>query len=258
MMFETDYTYDSGINTYVDVTRQGLGARGIDLLEKYTDSNQQTLLGFPVYDGHGNMVATLFRDSQTGGYTVADQRLYGAWGEIRGGATNGDPKGQYVANLGHVQDDESGLIYMRARYYEPSTGRFVSEDPARDGFNWVTYCGNDPLNYADHSGKAGDPLEFYHKALAFLFGPAAVQLTEAQIKAHILKIISKFEERSFRHLARAAALEAEAAVAGAAGAVEAARALQAAGAKQRAYAVVYELGILQLRTLQWLIEHDDL
>ncbi|HVL38871.1 MAG TPA: hypothetical protein VM328_05715, partial [Fimbriimonadaceae bacterium] len=29
MMFESDYTHDSGNNTYVDVTRHGLGARGI-------------------------------------------------------------------------------------------------------------------------------------------------------------------------------------------------------------------------------------
>ncbi len=40
----------------------------------------------------------------------------------------GDPKLRYCANLGHNQDDESGLIYMRARYYEPASGRFVSED----------------------------------------------------------------------------------------------------------------------------------
>jgi len=99
------------------------------------------------------MVATLFRDAQTGGYTVADQRLYGAWGEIRGGATSGDPKGRYVANLGHVQDDESGLIYMRARYYEPSTGRFVSEDPGQSGRNWFLYCENDGINWTDVSGK---------------------------------------------------------------------------------------------------------
>jgi uncharacterized protein RhaS with RHS repeats len=38
---------------------------------------------------------------------------------------------------------------MRARYYEPSSGRFISEDPARYGHNWHTYCGNDPINFAD-------------------------------------------------------------------------------------------------------------
>jgi len=42
---------------------------------------------------------------------------------------------------------------MRARYYEPGSGRFISEDPAMDGFNWFSYCGNDPVNFADRSGK---------------------------------------------------------------------------------------------------------
>jgi hypothetical protein len=52
-----------------------------------------------------------------------------------------------------VQDDESGLTYMRARYYEPWTGRFVSEDPSMDGYNWYRYCENDPVNRADANGK---------------------------------------------------------------------------------------------------------
>jgi uncharacterized protein RhaS with RHS repeats len=43
---------------------------------------------------------------------------------------------------------------MRARYYEPSTGRFISEDPARDGANWLVYCGNDPANFRDPDGRA--------------------------------------------------------------------------------------------------------
>jgi RHS repeat-associated protein len=88
------------------------------------------------------------------GYTVGDMRRFDAWGQVREGNTTGDPRGRYVANLGHKQDDESGLIYMRARYYEPSRGRFISEDPAMDGSNWFTYCGNDPISYGDPTGKA--------------------------------------------------------------------------------------------------------
>jgi hypothetical protein len=41
---------------------------------------------------------------------------------------------------------------MRARYYEPGTGRFVSEDRARDGTNWFSYCGNVPIVFVDESG----------------------------------------------------------------------------------------------------------
>ena len=43
---------------------------------------------------------------------------------------------------------------MRARYYDPSVGRFASEDPDAQGNNWFAYCGNNPINEADQSGKS--------------------------------------------------------------------------------------------------------
>ena len=136
------------------VARYGLGARGVDLIERTGGGSVTT--GFPLYDAHGNNVATLSRTSN-GGYAVNDRRSYDAWGVVRAQQTGGDPKLRYCANLGHRQDDESGLIYMRARYYEPTTGRFVSQDPAKHGGNWFVYCGNNPANRIDMSGK--EPLE---------------------------------------------------------------------------------------------------
>ena len=55
---------------------------------------------------------------------------------------------------GEYYDAESGYIYLRARYYDSTTGRFISEDPAFDGFNWYDYCGGNPLNRWDPSGQA--------------------------------------------------------------------------------------------------------
>lgn len=40
----------------------------------------------------------------------------------------------------------------RARYMDPQTGRFVSEDPACDGINWYAYAGGNPVRYYDPSG----------------------------------------------------------------------------------------------------------
>lgn len=97
------------------------------------------------------MTATLSRSGT--GYSLNDQRTYSAWGEIRSGTGTGDPKGRYVASLGHKQDDESGLIYMRARYYEPQRGRFISEDLFLQGLNWFSYCSNNPVDRCDESGK---------------------------------------------------------------------------------------------------------
>ncbi|MEW5884230.1 MAG: RHS repeat-associated core domain-containing protein, partial [Armatimonadota bacterium] len=86
-----------------------------------------------------------------------NQRSYDVWGGVRSGATSGFPNTRYVANLGHKQDDESDLIYMRARYYEPWTGRFISEDPARDGGNWFVYATNNPVGNVDTDGRVVGP-----------------------------------------------------------------------------------------------------
>lgn len=98
------------------------------------------------------MVATLAR-SGNNSYSLGNQRSFDAWGSVRLGAQTGDPSGRYCGNLGHKQDDESGLIYMRARYYEPASGRFLSEDPSRNGPNWVVYCGNNPVGAIDVNGR---------------------------------------------------------------------------------------------------------
>ena len=55
---------------------------------------------------------------------------------------------------GRELDAETGLYYNRARYYDPSLGRFISEDPIglAGGVNQYAYAGNDPVNYADPFG----------------------------------------------------------------------------------------------------------
>jgi RHS repeat-associated protein len=50
---------------------------------------------------------------------------------------------------------EVGVYYLRARYYQPTTGRFISEDSIRSGLNWYTYCGGNPILLIDPSGLIG-------------------------------------------------------------------------------------------------------
>ena len=61
---------------------------------------------------------------------------------------------------GEYYDVETKTIYLRARYYDAETGRFTQQDGwsyAVPGFllslNLYTYCGNDPVSYADPSGN---------------------------------------------------------------------------------------------------------
>jgi RHS repeat-associated protein len=57
---------------------------------------------------------------------------------------------------GQQYDQGSRLYYMRARYYDPQLGRFLSEDPIgiSGGINLYAYAGNDPVNHYDPSGTA--------------------------------------------------------------------------------------------------------
>lgn len=57
---------------------------------------------------------------------------------------------------GREFDTETNLYYNRARYYDPSVGRFLSEDPItfNGGINFYTYSGNSPTNYTDPYGES--------------------------------------------------------------------------------------------------------
>ncbi len=55
---------------------------------------------------------------------------------------------------GRELDIETGLYFYRARYYDPSIGRFISEDPIqfKGGNNFYGYVNNDPVNAVDPWG----------------------------------------------------------------------------------------------------------
>jgi RHS repeat-associated protein len=56
---------------------------------------------------------------------------------------------------GREYDKETNLYYLRARYYNSDTGRFMSRDPVgqNDQVNLYTYVANNPLGYTDRDGK---------------------------------------------------------------------------------------------------------
>jgi len=56
-----------------------------------------------------------------------------------------------------VMDDGSGLNYMRARYYDPAMGRFMTPDPINiaGGMNLYTFASNTPLAVYDPTGLSG-------------------------------------------------------------------------------------------------------
>jgi RHS repeat-associated protein len=90
-------------------------------------------------DAHGNITATY------------DYTPYGT------AAMGTPPKGP--GYTGHVNDPETNLVYMQARYYDPTSGRFLSIDPkdptAGNTFQFgrYTYANNNPIVNIDPDGR---------------------------------------------------------------------------------------------------------
>lgn len=92
---------------------------------------------------------------------------YDAWGNLRSMTGSlASTVGQYnpIRYRGYVYDNETGFYYLNSRYYNPEWGRFINADiyvstgQGMTGANMFAYCGNDPANREDVTGK---------KAIAF-------------------------------------------------------------------------------------------
>jgi RHS repeat-associated protein len=80
------------------------------------------------------------------------QARYSAFGETNIGL---ERESQPWRLPGQYQDDETGLCYVFARYYNPQLGRFLTSDPLGlegGSFNLYTYCDGDPVNRVDPTG----------------------------------------------------------------------------------------------------------
>ena len=95
-------------------------------------------------DGLGSVVAL----SNNLGGTDATQR-FDAWGNQLT-ATGTQARYGYTGR----EPDETGLVYYRARYYDPTIGRFTQRDPmgVAAGINFYAYVNGNPVNFNDPNG----------------------------------------------------------------------------------------------------------
>ena len=105
-----------------------------------------------MYDGRGSVKKVV------NGSTVVRDYEYDPYGNI----TKGAPLQERIYGYnGEEYTPQSGLIYLRARHYNPSTATFISEDTyAGDKTDPVTrnrysFANNNPVMYQDPSGHAG-------------------------------------------------------------------------------------------------------
>jgi RHS repeat-associated protein len=94
---------------------------------------------------HADGLGSIVKLTDSAGQVVASYD-YDAWGNLMPGSATPDP----FAFTGREWDPETESYYYRARYYDPTWGRFLSEDPIR--FGAFTYVGNEPVRRADPTG----------------------------------------------------------------------------------------------------------
>ncbi|WP_175484878.1 PKD domain-containing protein [Jannaschia pohangensis] len=106
---------------------------------------------------------------------VASEVEYDSFGQ-RSYVTGTEADATRYGYTGREHDAESGLIYYRARHYDPALGQFLQQDPigfAAGDLNLYAYVENDPFNATDPSGLSSS-LQFGSMAGAAAAGGAAI------------------------------------------------------------------------------------
>jgi RHS repeat-associated protein len=129
-----------------DGTAQVVNLFGLDLIHQDDGSQTLTLLA----DGLGSV------RSEMAGSAVRSTTTYEPYGNllVQEGAS-GTPYGF----TGEQEDDSTGLLYLRARYYSSYLNRFLTTDPLEGeprrprSFNAYMYVYANPATWADPSGR---------------------------------------------------------------------------------------------------------
>ena len=143
----TAFLYD-GANAVQELSGSTVTANlltgGVDEIFTRTDSaGTRNFLG----DALGS---TLALTDSTG--TVQTQYSYEPFGKTTATGSASSSTFQYTGR----ENDGTGMYYYRARYYNPTLQRFISEDPLGFGggdANLYAYVGNGPMDHTDPNGN---------------------------------------------------------------------------------------------------------
>ncbi|MDI9637377.1 RHS repeat-associated core domain-containing protein [Kamptonema cortianum] len=128
---------------------------------------------FYTFDERGGLAERLAADD-----SILSSSIHDAYGYSISSPPVTDPFRSFGAQFGYRVDDETGLILCGYRYYDSSTGRWMSRDRAgfAGGANAYRYVGNDPFRFVDPLGWYQevfvDPLDLWD-----MFGPDRLKFT---------------------------------------------------------------------------------
>lgn len=139
----------SGSNIVLEIscTNEVEYIRGINFIAV----DDGTTRSYYLFNGHGDVVS--LTDTTGSSIKTYDYDAFGI--EKSPSSTDTNP----FRYCGEYFDKETKTIYLRARYYNPQTGRFISQDSYTGkqtdplSLNLYTYCGNNPVIFIDPSGN---------------------------------------------------------------------------------------------------------
>jgi len=146
----TTYTNDNtGLSQVLvadDGTTQTYNLLGLDLISQDDGAESRMLLSDGLGSGRIEMVGNAIETTTT----------YGPYGNL---LVRTGPSGTVYGFTGEQHDATTGLVYLRARYYNPYLNQFQSRDPFA-GYanlpasqNGYSYVHGNPINYTDPSGE---------------------------------------------------------------------------------------------------------
>jgi RHS repeat-associated protein len=148
----THYVYDATGNrleTHTDETSSYYLFRGLrHVARRIVDNASQEEVRH--YYGTDHLGSTVLVTGEAGEVLWSGET--NPFGDSVSGEGTGSGESERLKYTGKDFDEDAGLYYFNARWYDPGTGRFITEDPIRYGANWYGYANNNPLMFDDPRG----------------------------------------------------------------------------------------------------------
>lgn len=158
------YEYDKPVVESDGTNFTAVNLYGTNLISRTAEN--QTL--YYQFNGHADVIGLIDED----GVLVASY-YYDAFGVPT--VTSGDVENPFRYG-GYLYDEETGLYYIKSRFYDASIARFIQEDIYAGKYsdplslNLYTYVLNNPLRYLDPTGMIPDEIKLNGQSIGYLKG----------------------------------------------------------------------------------------
>lgn len=149
-LMTTVYWFSDYEETFADDTLKKVSKLYGEYAQRVTEFDEagtvkEDKLDFIFKDILGSPVCTVTSDG-----TVKDNFVYEPFGKM---LPNENADSLIRSFTGHFAEDDEGLYYCHARWYDADIERFLQADSVLDGLNRYAYCHNNPIEFVDPTGR---------------------------------------------------------------------------------------------------------